>query len=81
MNARRPHITTTIHTTRGAIEVSSVHGYMHGQTLNETCIFWLGSDSEVVGTYDDHQMAVERVLAYVDAGIFIPSMRMAQDHL
>jgi len=43
------------------IEVSSVHYDIGEARLNETCVFFPNGDSEVRGTYDDHDKIVEEL--------------------
>ena len=40
------------------IEVSSVHYDIGSARLNETCVFFPNGESEVRGTYDDHDKIV-----------------------
>ena len=47
--------------TDDVIEVSSVHMRLCGARLNETCVFFPNGDSEVRGTYDDHDRIVEEL--------------------
>jgi len=73
----RPHILTIIHTEQGEIEVSSVHYRVFGTKtpLDETCIFGPFDYSKVMGTYDDHNKAVQHVLTLIEAGVFEPATR------
>ena len=59
---------TNVTTIFGTILVSSVRGQMGKVSLNETCIFLpetlatlRGNESEVIGTYDDHEKIVDAI--------------------
>lgn len=47
--------------TDDVIEVSSVLMRLGNTRLNETCVFFPNGDSEVRGTYDDHDRIVEEL--------------------
>lgn len=64
MSIRNDHVRRVSHLPDG-IDVSSVRGYVYGMKVDETCIFLpptlatiRGHESEVVGTYDDHDTVV-----------------------
>jgi hypothetical protein len=48
--------------TDDVIEVSSVHYDIGSARLNETCVFFPNGDSEVRGSYDDHQRIVDELM-------------------
>jgi len=47
--------------TDDVIEVSSIHYSIDTMHLNETCVFFPNGDSDVRGTYDDHDKIVEEL--------------------
>lgn len=66
MNTHGVSRKTSITTDVGTIEVSSVRGRIAGIFINETCVFlppilatMHGCQSEVIGTYDDHERIVD----------------------
>lgn len=60
--------TTLVHTLFGTVTVSSVRGKEGRFSLNETCVFLpetlaslRGCESEVIGTYADHERIVDAI--------------------
>lgn len=43
------------------IEVSSVHYEIGAMKLNETCVFFPNGESDVRGSYDDHERIVKEL--------------------
>lgn len=60
MNVQREQRITEIPVPRSdhIIKVSSVHYNIGTARLNETCVFFPNGESEVRGTYDDHDRIV-----------------------
>lgn len=66
-----PQVTTTIATSAGDIEISSVHYTLHtdsdSRLYNETCVFYPNGESEVVSDYLGHNEVVYETLQHVQA--------------
>lgn len=64
----RPHLVTHL---PAGIEVSSIDydikGTQQNISLNETCVFYPNGDSDILGTYDDHNQIVAGIRAKLSA--------------